>query len=177
MFSKLKAISIFKTKRDYTVPPIPESVWKNPWHFIAFGFGTGCIPVAPGTFGTLIAIPLYLYLTTYSQTFYLIFLLAFIAFSMWLSEKVSREINVQDHQGMNIDEIAGFLVTMFHAPYGWGWIILGVILFRIFDILKPWPIKQVDERMHGGVGVVLDDVLAGIYSLIIIQIIARIALL
>lgn len=176
MFSKLKAINIFKTKRVYTVPPIPESVWKNPWHFIAFGFGTGCIPVAPGTFGTLIAIPIYLYLTTYSHTFYFIFLLAFIAFSIWLSEKVSREINVQDHQGMNIDEIVGYLVTMYRAPYGWGWVALGFILFRLFDIWKPWPIRQIDERMHGGVGVILDDVLAGVYSLVIIQILRWILL-
>lgn len=165
-----------KTKRDYIVPPIPSSVWKNPWHFIAFGFGTGCIPVAPGTFGTLIAIPLYLYLETYSQTFYLIALIAIIIFSVWLSEKVSKEIHVHDHQGMNIDEIVGFLVTMAYAPYGWGWIILGVVLFRFFDIVKPFPIRQIDERVKGGLGVILDDVLAGIYSLIIIQTIAKILL-
>jgi phosphatidylglycerophosphatase A len=174
MFSKLKAINIFKKNlsRDYKVPPIPDSIWKNPWHFIAFGFGTGAIPIAPGTFGTLIAIPIYLYLESYSNTFYFIFLILFTFFSIWLCEKVSDEIKVDDHQGMNIDEIVGFLVTMFWAPYGWKWILLGFILFRVFDILKPWPIRQIDARMKGGVGMILDDVLAGVYSFLIIQVIA-----
>lgn len=174
MFSKNKAINIFKSKRDYIVPPIPNSIWTNPLHFIAFGFGTGAIPIAPGTFGTIIAIPIYLFLTTYSHTFYFIFLVAFIIFSIWISDKVSKEINIHDHQGMNIDEIVGYLVTMFRAPYGWGWILLGFVLFRFFDIVKPWPIRQVDEKLQGGFGMILDDVLAGIYSLIIIQILRRI---
>ncbi len=174
MFSKLKAINIFKKKlhREYTVPPIPLSVWKNPLHFIAFGFGAGCIPVAPGTFGTLIAIPFYLYLSTYSLTSYIIITLAIIALSSWLCEKVSRDLKVNDHQGMCIDEVVGFLVTMTNAPYGWKWILLGFILFRIFDIWKPWPIRQIDKNIHSGFGMILDDVAAGIYSLIIIQILA-----
>lgn len=170
MFSKIKDINIFKNlKRDYTVQPLPESIWKNPWHFIAFGFGTGAIPIAPGTFGTLIAIPLYLYFSTYSHWIYLVFTIAFTIFSIWLCEKVSREIQVHDHQGMCIDEVVGYLVTMYHAPYGWGWIITGVILFRIFDILKPWPIRQIDDHVKGGVGMILDDVVAGIFSCFIIQ--------
>lgn len=173
MISKITDINIFKnTNRNYIVPPIPESVWKNPWHFIAFGFGTGTIPIAPGTFGTLIAIPFYLYLSTFSHTSYLILTLFIMFFSMWLCEKVSRQINIHDHQGMCIDEIVGFLVTMYHAPYGWRWILLGFVLFRFFDIAKPWPIRQIDKQMKGGVGMILDDVMAGIYSFIIIQIIA-----
>lgn len=173
MISKLRDINIFKNKnRDYIVPPIPESMWKNPWHFIAFGLGAGAMPYAPGTFGTLLAIPFYLYLATYSSLFYIFFTIIFIFFSIWLCEKVSREINVHDHQGMCIDEFAGFFVTMCFAPYGWGWIILGVILFRIFDIVKPWPIRQIDNRMKGGIGMILDDVLAGLYSLAIIQLLA-----
>lgn len=176
MFSKLKAINIFKktAQRNYIVPPVPESIWKNPWHFIAFGFGTGAIPVAPGTFGTLIAIPFYLYLETYSNTTYLVMTIIIAIFSMWLCEKVSREINIEDHQGMCIDEIVGYLVTMINAPYGLGWIVLGFVLFRIFDIWKPWPIKQIDSQVKGGIGMILDDILAGVYSLIIIQILARI---
>ncbi len=175
MISKLMSMNIFKnTKRNYTVPPIPESIWRNPWHFIAFGFGTGAIPVAPGTFGTLMAIPFYLYISAHSHTVYFIATLAITFFSIWLCEKVSRELNVHDHQGMCIDEFVGFLVTMFYAPYGWKWIIIGVILFRLFDIWKPWPIRQIDTHVKGGTGMILDDVAAGIYSLIIIQILARI---
>ncbi len=161
-------------QRDYTVPPIPASVWKNPWHFIAFGFGTGAIPVAPGTFGTLIAIPFYLFLESYSDATYIVLTIMFALFSIWLCNKVSKEIHVHDHQGMCIDEIVGYLVTMIGAPYGWGWILLGFILFRIFDIWKPWPIRQVDAQVTGGLGMILDDVLAGIYSLIIIHILARV---
>lgn len=173
MISKLMGINIFKnTQRQYIVPPVPESIWTNPWHFIAFGFGTGAIPIAPGTFGTLIAIPFYLYLSTYSHTFYLICTIAVTLLSVWLCEKVSNEIKVEDHQGMCIDEFVGYLVTMFCAPYGWGWIILGVVLFRIFDIWKPWPIRQIDNQVKGGFGMILDDVVAGIFSLIIIQLVA-----
>ena len=175
MFAKLMDTSIFKnTQRSYTVPPVPESIWKNPWHFIAFGFGTGAIPVAPGTFGTLITIPLYLFLASFSHTFYLICTIAIIIFSIWLCEKTSKEIHIHDHQGMCIDEVVGFLVTMYCAPYGWGWIILGVILFRIFDIWKPWPIRQIDAHVKGGFGMILDDVIAGLFSLVIIQLLAKV---
>jgi phosphatidylglycerophosphatase A len=168
-------MNIFKsTKRNYTVPPIPDSIWKNPWHFIAFGFGTGAIPIAPGTFGTLIAIPFYLYLSTFSHTFYLICTFLVTLFSIWLCEKLSREMQVDDHQGMCIDEFVGYLVTMYGAPYGWGWILFGVILFRIFDIWKPWPIRQIDTHVKGGFGMILDDVVAGVFSLVIIHIVARI---
>jgi phosphatidylglycerophosphatase A len=175
MFSKLRDINIFKNKkRHYQVPPIPESVWKNPWHFIAFGFGTGALPVAPGTFGTLLAIPFYLYLSTFSHTVYLILTILITMFSVWLCEKVSREIEIHDHQGMCIDEFVGFFVTMLYAPYGWGWILLGFVLFRFFDIAKPWPIRQIDTQVKGGFGMILDDVAAGIYSCLIIQILARV---
>lgn len=172
-FKWIIMLSKLKTSRDYlTIPEIPDTVWTNPWHFIAFGFGSGVIPFAPGTFGTLITIPIYLVLSSFSVFFYLVFTICFTIFGIWLSEKVSRDIKVHDHQGMNIDEIVGFLVTMIAAPHGWRWILLGVILFRIFDIWKPFPIRLIDEKMPGGAGVIMDDVLAGIYSFIIIQLIA-----
>lgn len=161
--------------KKYTVPPIPNSVWKNPLHFIAFGFGSGAIPVAPGTFGTLLAIPLYLLFSLFSFPIYLLLTILFVIGSMWICHQVSKEINVHDHQGMNLDEFAGYLVTMIHAPKGFIWILIGFVLFRVFDILKPWPIGWVDEKISGGFGMVFDDVLAGIYACILIQIIARFA--
>ncbi|HSW69007.1 MAG TPA: phosphatidylglycerophosphatase A [Gammaproteobacteria bacterium] len=155
--------------RHYIVPPIPDSIWHKPSHFIAFGFGTGAIPYAPGTFGTLAAIPFYL-LFSYLPLAVYIFLVVLIALgSMWLCERVSREIKVKDHQGMCLDEIVGFLVTMTGAPHGLIWIVLGFILFRIFDIWKPWPINFVDKHVSGGFGMILDDVLAGILSLVILK--------
>lgn len=173
--TKLQSYNPSKTilRRDYTrIDPIPDSVWTNPLHFIAFGFGTGTMPFAPGTFGTLIAIPFYLLMQPLSTITYLVLTIMIIAASVWICGKATRDIGVEDHQGMCLDEIVGFIVTMFHAPAGWPWILLGFLLFRLFDIWKPWPIRLADERLAGGFGIILDDVLAGIYSCAIIQIVA-----
>jgi phosphatidylglycerophosphatase A len=160
--------------KKYKVPPIPKSIWRNPLHFIAFGFGTGAIPVAPGTFGTLMAIPIYLLMQPLPKSIYFIVLTVFTLFCMWLCEKVSRDIKVHDHQGMCIDEFPGFLLTMFAVPFHLIWIIIGFILFRVFDIWKPFPIRYVDAHVKGGFGMVLDDLLAGVYSWIVLQILIRI---
>lgn len=152
-----------------TIPPIPKSIWHNPWHFIAFGFGVGALPFAPGTFGTLIAIPFYLLLRPLPLMLYVGVVILITLASIYLSHKVAKEIHVHDHPGMCIDEIVGYLITMINAPQGILWIILGFILFRIFDIGKPPPIRLIDNKMEGGLGIILDDVLAGIYSMIIIQ--------
>ncbi|MHB1948973.1 MAG: phosphatidylglycerophosphatase A family protein [Gammaproteobacteria bacterium] len=156
--------------RDYTVPPIPDSIWQKPSHFIAFGFGSGAIPIAPGTFGTLLAIPFYLALRNLPNGIYLAVVILIMLGSMWLCSKVSRELDVHDHQGMNIDEFVGYLVTMYAAPHGIKWIFIGFILFRLFDILKPQPIRYIDAKFTGGIGVVLDDVVAGIFSFLVIRV-------
>lgn len=155
--------------RNYKVPPLPDSVWQNPWHFIAFGFGSGAIPIAPGTFGTLLAIPFYLALQQLPHTAYLITVILITLGSMWLCGKVSREIATHDHQGMCLDEFVGFFVTMYAVPLSLTWIIIGFLLFRLFDIWKPQPIRYLDEKMTGGVGMILDDVLAGVYSCLILH--------
>ena len=156
--------------RNYTALPVPDSIWKKPSHFIAFGFGVGALPFAPGTFGTLIAIPFYLALRLLPSGGYLAAVILIMIASMWLCSKVSRDINVHDHSGMCLDEIVGYLVTMYNAPHGFIWIALGFLLFRLFDIWKPQPIRYIDEKMKGGIGMILDDVLAGIYSLILLHI-------
>lgn len=150
-------------------PPVPESVWQNPWYFIAFGFGSGAMPFAPGTFGTLFAIPFFLLLQALPLIYYFIFLILFIIFSSILCERLSKDIGIHDHQGMCIDEFAGFFVTMFGVPPTFGYILGGFLLFRFFDIVKPWPINFVDEKMNSGFGMILDDVIAGIYSLLILH--------
>lgn len=142
----------------------PESIWQNPWHFIAAGFGSGAMPIIPGTFGTLMAIPFYLLMKDFSFQLYLVITIIFCIFSMYLSDKVAKEINVHDHPGMNIDEFAGFFATMLFVPATPYYIIAGFILFRIFDILKPFPINWIDQHVHGGFGIVLDDIVAGIVS-------------
>jgi len=165
IFNKLKS-------RSKASPELPVAVWQDPVYFVAFGLGSGMMPIAPGTFGTLMAIPFYLLLQSLPLIAYLIFTLGFIVFSSWISDRVSREIKVHDHPGMCIDEFAGFFVTMIHAPLGWQWIVLGFLLFRLFDIWKPWPIHVLDEKIHGGFGMVLDDIVAGVFAMVVIQLIA-----
>lgn len=153
----------------------PQSIWRNPLHFIAFGFGSGAMPYAPGTFGTLMAVPFYILLTRVSLEWYLFILLAAIFFGFWLCTVTSRDMPVHDHPGIVWDEIVGFGLTMFAAPHGWIWIILGFILFRLFDIWKPWPISWVNTHIKNGVGIVLDDLLAAIPAWGILQGVAYMA--
>ena len=148
---------------------ITQSVWENPIHFLAFGFGFGLAPVAPGTFGTLVAIPIYYLLMGLPVWAYIAIVVALFLFGIFLCETTSNNLKVHDHSGIVWDEIVGYLITMIAAPRGWQWMILGFILFRFFDILKPWPIKMIDARIKGGFGIMFDDVVAGIFGLIIIQ--------
>jgi len=149
-----------------------RKVWTNPWYFLAFGFGTGLLPKMPGTYATIVAIPIYLIMRQFSWLTYGIVLALIIIFAMWVSDKVSKEIGIHDHPGVNIDEIPGFLLTMLFAPAGWLWILLGFILFRFFDILKPWPISWLDKNVGGGFGMVVDDLLAGFFGFVVIQTLA-----
>ena len=158
--------------RNYTVPPIPPTIWQKPSHFIAFGFGTGALPIAPGTFGTLIAIPFYLAICSLPLPLYITLVILAVIGSSWLCDRVSKEIAIHDHQGMCIDEVIGYLVTMTGAPHGMMWIVLGFIFFRIFDIWKPWPINYADTHVSGGFGMILDDALAGVYSIIVLKILS-----
>ena len=147
----------------------PRSVWRNPVHFAAFGFGSGAAPVAPGTFGTLMGMALYLLLPAMHWPWYLLFLLAATLVGIWICDKTTRDIGVHDHGGIVWDEFVGYWITMFMAPAGWLWIIAGFALFRFFDIVKPWPIRWLDQHVKGGFGVMIDDVLAGVMALICLQ--------
>lgn len=151
---------------------VPASVWRNPKHFIAFGFGSGASPVMPGTMGTVVGI--FFFITMADATFwnYLSILLVFFAVGVWLCGSTASDLKVHDHPGIVWDEIVGYLITMIGLPLSWPWILAGFIAFRLFDIFKPWPIKWIDEKVQGGWGIMLDDVLAGIYALIILQFVA-----
>lgn len=145
---------------------------KNPIHFLALGFGSGLSPLAPGTMGTIVAVPIYLLLSfNLTQAWYAFIVLVMLAFGVWLCHQSAKELGVHDHPGIVWDEIVGYLITMFMAPAGWLWVLVGFVLFRIFDIVKPWPIKTIDRKMAGGLGIMLDDVLAAIYAWAILQII------
>lgn len=148
---------------------LANKVWQDPIYFIAFGFGSGLMPLAPGTWGTLAAIPVYLLIAGLAPWFYLSFTLIAFLLGVWVCDKVSRELGVHDYSGIVWDEVVGFLLTMTVVPVGLVWIVIGFILFRIFDIWKPQPIRTIDRYVRGGLGVMLDDVLAAIPAWLILQ--------
>ena len=150
---------------------LPHFIWRDPLHFIACGFGTGAIPMAPGTFGTLIAVPIYYGMSFLPLPLYTALLLLFIVFASWISERASKAIGIHDHSGVNCDEIVGFLLTMIAIPPTPLNILLGFTLFRLFDIWKPWPIQLMDQRLLGGFGMIADDLAAAGYAWISLQII------
>jgi len=165
-------MSISPLKAKTEVKPRPN--WGNPLHLLAFGLGSGGVPKAPGTAGTLAAIPLYLLLSSCSVTVYLAVVVTMLIFGVWLCGKVSEDLGVHDHGGIVWDEWVGFLITMIWAPTGWLWVLIGFSLFRLFDIWKPWPIGYLDRHLSGGLGIMLDDVLAGVYSLVLLQVLVHI---
>jgi len=136
---------------------------------MATGFGVGYSPVAPGTLGTLVAIPVYYFLSNISSPIYEITLIGFFFLSVWISENAEIFFGKKDDQRIVIDEMMGFLITMLWVPKTMRFIIIGFLLFRFFDILKPFPIRRLEGRHRGGFGVVLDDVMAGVYGNIILH--------
>ena len=151
---------------------IPLTMLRHPVHLLSLGFGSGCAPKAPGTMGTLVGVLLYLPMQLLAWPYYLALLLLLIGAGIWLCGQTAKALGVHDHPGIVWDEITGYLLTMLAAPKGVLWIILGFVLFRLFDIWKPWPIRLLDKQLKGGFGVMADDPLAAISSLTIIQIIA-----
>lgn len=145
------------------------TLWRNPVHLLAFGFGAGAVPVAPGTFGTLVAVPVYYFMQSLSTTWYALLLALMFAAGVWLCDRTARDMNTHDHPGIVWDEIVGYLITMFMAPAGWWWMLIGFLLFRLFDIWKPFPIRWLDRRVTGGLGIMLDDVAAGIAAALVLQ--------
>jgi len=135
------------------------------------GFGAGYAPKLPGTAGTVIGVVLYLPLQYLPWPWYLgLVILLFVA-GIGLCGAAAADLGVHDHPGIVWDEIVGYLITMIAAPRGWAWMAMGFVLFRLFDIWKPWPVNVVDERMRDGLGIMVDDAVAGLYGWIILQII------
>jgi len=137
---------------------------RQPVHFLAFGFGAGLLPRAPGTFGTLIAIPIVAFVMQFGWQVHLMFAIAACVTGVWICGESARRLGVHDHSGIVWDEIAGFAITMLAVPATWYGFLAGFALFRLFDIWKPWPIREADHRLHGGLGIMLDDVLAGVFA-------------
>lgn len=147
---------------------MPTNSWKNPIHILAFGFGAGASPKAPGTMGTLVAIPVFLLLAQLPLFVYVVLVLLITGFGVYICDRCAKDLQVHDHSGIVWDEIAGYLITMIAIPISLWTVFLGFVLFRFFDILKPWPIGYFDKQVKGGLGIMLDDVIAGIFSWVIL---------
>ena len=151
-----------------------KAILTNPIHCLAFGFGSGLAPKAPGTFGTLMAVPLYILMAQLGWPIYALIVVVAFFVGVYLCGKTADDLGVHDHPGIVWDEFVGFWIAMFMAPAGWAWLLLGFALFRLFDIWKPWPIKHFDQNMTSGMGIMIDDVLAGIYALIVMQLVVAV---
>ena len=146
-----------------------KKFWHSPAYFLAFGFGSGFSKKAPGTYGTVVGIPIYWLLVHTTSLIYLVVLgLAFFV-GVRICQRVSEELGVEDYPGIVWDEIVGYLVTMFSLPHTLTWIVLGFALFRLLDILKPQPLRWIDRHIHGGWGIMLDDLLAGLAACAILH--------
>lgn len=150
----------------------PQQIIRDPILFLAFGFGSGLVKKAPGTMGTVAAIPVYLIVAQFNFWIFSLLTLIITVVGIWICDYAAKKLEVHDFGGIVWDEIAGYLITMWFTvafiPFSWTAIIVGFILFRIFDILKPQPIKWIDSKIEGGLGIMLDDVIAGIFAGIIL---------
>lgn len=143
---------------------------RSPVQFLAFGFGSGLSPRAPGTVGTLVAVPLYLLVADIGLLYYSLFVLVAALLGVWICGAASRQLGVHDHPGIVWDEFVGFWITLWAIPSQWQWIIAGFLVFRVFDIIKPWPVSVLDRKVHGGLGIMLDDMLAGVMACLTLHI-------
>ncbi|MDO6620441.1 MULTISPECIES: phosphatidylglycerophosphatase A [unclassified Shewanella] len=155
-----------------TDPAVKKLTLTNPVHFLALGFGSGLAAKAPGTFGTLAAVPIVYLMSFLSLSAFIFITLISCLVGIYICDKAAKDMGVHDHGAIVWDEVAGLMITMIAAPAGVIWLVVGFALFRFFDILKPWPIRWLDAKVHGGFGIMIDDVLAGIFSLICLQLLA-----
>lgn len=151
--------------------PLPSlaALWRRPAWILAYGGGVGLMPKAPGTFGTLLAIPLYLAIAPLAWFYYALVLSVAFALGCWCCENAAQALGEDDHPSIVWDEIVGFCLAMYWTSPSWLTVLIGFALFRLFDILKPWPIGWLDRNVHGGLGIMLDDAMAGFYTLICLQ--------
>lgn len=141
----------------------------NPINFLALGFGSGLARKAPGTFGTLVAIPVVALLSLMGTTALALFILLGTLGGIYICRFTADKMGVHDHPAIVWDEIVGYAIAMFALPFEWPYVLAAFVLFRFFDIVKPWPIGWVDKQLTGGSGIMMDDVLAGVASSVVIH--------
>ena len=147
---------------------LARTVLTDPVHFLAFGFGTGLAPFAPGTFGSIPGLILFWLTLDFGLYAQVGIAVALALAGIWICGESARRIGVHDHGGIVWDEIVGMYVTLFVAPVSVVGFVLAFVLFRIMDIVKPWPIRDLDHSMQGGLGIMLDDLLAALYAALLL---------
>lgn len=145
-------------------------VWMYPVHFLAYGFGTGLAPFAPGTFGSLVGVALFCLMRSLSARAYAAVVLVLALAGVFICGQTARNLGAIDPGKIVFDEIVGFLVAMYLVPARIPWIVSGFIIYRVFDIWKPWPIHLVEEGLGLGSGIMADDIIAGLYTLAILHV-------
>lgn len=147
---------------------LARTVLTDPVHILAFGFGTGLSPVAPGTVGSLVGV-LFAWLTLDLGLPLQLAVAAAISLSgIWICGESARRIGVHDHGGIVWDEMVGYWLAAALVPLHWAWLAAAFVLFRVFDILKPWPVSLAERRLGGGFGIMLDDAVAALYTVILL---------
>ncbi len=150
--------------------PLERISLSNIWHLLATGFGSGLSPIIPGTMGTLASVPLYLLLVQAPVPVYFLVVVIACILGVKICQVTSDDMGVHDHGSIVWDEFAGFWITMSIVPIlnlpvtEWKWVVTGFVLFRFFDMVKPWPIGWLDKRVHGGLGIMIDDIVAGLMA-------------
>ena len=152
-------------------PAMSRMIWQNPVHFIACGFGVGCLPVMPGTYGTVLGVLFYWVLQPYGWPLYVAVASLLFLVGIFLCATANQAFKTQDHPAAVWDEVVGFLFVMVGVPHQVAYVLLGFALFRFFDIVKPGPIGWIDRHVHGGWGVMLDDLAAALVSCAVLQLV------
>lgn len=154
-------------------PELHKLNYRNPLHLMAVGFGSGLSPIASGTTGSAAAIPLCYLFTGLPVSYYLIFIIISFVVGVIAAQSATDALGIDDHGAIVWDEFVGMFITTIGLSQSLFWIIVSFFVFRLFDIWKPWPIRVIDRDMHGGWGIMLDDVLAGVFSLIVMQVLVH----
>jgi len=154
-----------------TSRPDLKFLFAHPAHLIAFGFGSGLAPTAPGTVGTLLGLPLFWLIAAVAPDLpnQIVLVIAAFLLGIWACARTGRTLGVADHGGMVWDEIVAFALVLLFTPAGWLWMALAFALFRLFDILKPWPIRAADRHLKNGFGVMFDDLLAAGFAIAVLK--------
>ena len=148
---------------------VDAALLRHPVHFLSLGFGSGLSPYAPGTAGTLAAIPLFWFMSTLPLAVYLAVVGVLFLIGIYLCQVTTDRLGAHDHSAIVWDEVVGYLLTMTAIPFDWRWVLAGFFLFRLFDVWKPWPVRALDRSVGGGLGIMLDDVGAAIYAALSLQ--------